>query len=176
LENAGIHLIGSSEYAGDLITHNTFNGAGIFVDYNPAGLDVITENNFIDSGIFVDLSAPPVVDKNYWSNYTAEYPDAKELDGSGVMDTPNVYDKFLGGSHGSDPCIDYHPLLNPMTDFEIAAFNVPIATPTPSASPILTNSAQAINPVLLGAALIALIAIVLGIVTIFKRKTSTRMI
>ncbi len=170
LENAGIHLIGSSEYTGDLITHNTFNGAGIFVDYNPVGHDVITENNFIDSGIFVDLAKPPVVDKNYWSNYTAEYPDAKELNSSGIWDTPNDYDKFLGGSHGKDPCIDYHPLVNPITDFEIPAFNDPITTPTPSASPTSTNGAQTINPAILGAAVIVLLAAVLVAVSIFKRK------
>jgi parallel beta-helix repeat protein len=174
LENAGIHLIGSSEYTGDLITHNTFNGAGIFVDYNPAGRDVITENNFINSGIFVDLSAPPVVDKNYWSNYTSEYPDAKELNDSGVWDTPNDYDKFLGGSHGKDPCIDYHPLVNPITDFEIAAFNDLTTEAIPSASPTPTTGAQTIDLVLVGAALIALIAIVLGAVMILKRKSRSK--
>ncbi len=173
-DDAGIHLIGSSNYTGDLITQNVFKDSGIFVDYNPYGKDVITENNFLNGSIFVDLSAPPIVDKNYWSNYTAEYPDAKELDGSGVWDTPNVYDKFVGGSQGKDPCIDYHPLVNPITDFEIPAFNVPISTPTPSSSPTSTTGAQAINPVLLGAALTALIAIVLAIVTIFKRKNYHR--
>ncbi len=170
LENAGIHLIASSDYTGDLIKHNTFNGAGIFVDYNPAGQDIITENNFIDSGIFVDLSAPPVVGRNYWSNYTAEYPDAKELDGSGVWDTPNDYDKFVGGSHGKDPCIDYHPLVNPVTDFEVLAFNVPIATSTPSGSPAPATGAQTISPALLGAVVIVLFAAVLVVVVIFKRK------
>ena len=174
MENAGIHLIGSSEYTGDLITHNTFNGAGIFVDYNPYGQDVITENNFINCGIFVDLSAPPIADKNYWSNYTAEYPDAKELDNSGIWDTPNDYDKFLHGSHGTDPCIDYHPLVNPITDFEIAAFNALTTAATPSANPTPTAGAQTIDPVLVGVALIALIGIVLGAVMVLKRKRSSK--
>jgi hypothetical protein len=119
LDNCCIHLIGGAGYIGDLIKHNTFSGAGIFVDYNSGGIDVITENNFIDCTIFVDLSKPPIVDKNYWSNYTAEYPNAKELDNSGIWDTPYVYDKFVGGSHGNDPCIDYHPLMQPI---EVPAF------------------------------------------------------
>jgi hypothetical protein len=119
LDNSGIHLIGSPNNIGDLIKHNTLSGAGIFVDYNSGGIDVITENNFIDCTIFVDLSKPPIVDKNYWSNYTAEYPNAKELDNSGTWDTPYVYDKFVGGSHGNDPCIDYHPLMQPI---EVPAF------------------------------------------------------
>ena len=73
-------------------------------------------NNFINSTIFVDLAKPPIVDRNYWSNYTAEYPNATEVDNSGIWDTPNVYDKFIGGSHGDDPCIDYHPLMKPVID------------------------------------------------------------
>lgn len=120
-----LHILGGSG-VGNLIKHNVFiNGAQIFVDYNNGGLDVITENNFIDSTIWVDLAKPPVVDKNYWSNYTAEYPDAKELGGSGVWDTPNVYDKFIDGNHGKDPCVDYHPLVNPITDLEISNFSLP---------------------------------------------------
>ena len=172
-DKSGIHLQGSANYTGDLIKHNTFINASIFVDYNPLPLDVLTENNFVDSMIFVDLSTPPIVDKNYWSNYTAEYPDAKELDGSGIWDTPNVYDKFIGGSHGKDPCIDYHPLVNPITDFEIPAFNNPISTPTPSlstASPTPTSGAQIINPALLWIALLILPAAILG-VAIFRRKS-----
>ena len=124
-ENSGIHLQGSANYTGDIVKHNTFINASIFVDYNRLPLDVLTENNFIDSVIFVDLSTPPIVDKNYWSNYTAEYPDAKELNSSGIWDTPYVYDKIVGGSHGNYSCIDYHPLVNPKTDFEIPNFNLP---------------------------------------------------
>lgn len=130
LEGARIHILGGSG-RGNVIKHNVFVNAQIFIDYNNGGLDVITENNFIDSTIFVDLSVPPVVDRNYWSNYTAEYPEAKEADGSGVWDTPYVYDKFIGGSHGKDPCIDYHPLVNPITNFEVPNFN-PFSSPPPT--------------------------------------------
>ena len=142
-DNARIHIIGGSG-EGNIVKHNIFNSTEIFVDYNNGGLDVITENNFVDSTIFVDLAAPPVVDRNYWSNYTAEYPDAKELDGSGVWDTPNVYEKFIGGSHGKDPCIDYHPLVNPITDFEITNFNIPLpsATPTSTQHPTINTGAE----------------------------------
>ena len=125
LDNAGIHLIANANYTGDLIKHNTFRDSGIFVDYNRGGQDVITENNFIDGVIFVDLAVPPIVDKNYWSNYTANYPDAKELGNSGIWDTPYVYDKFVGGSHGNYSCIDYHPLVQPI---EVPLFP-DIATP-----------------------------------------------
>lgn len=128
-DNARIHILGGP--AGNVIKHNMFNSTEIFIDYNQGGNDIITENNFIDSSIFVDIAKPPIVDKNYWSNYTAEYPNAKEIDDSGIWDTPNVYDKFIGGSHGDYPCIDYHPLVNPITDFEVADFKNLLPSPTP---------------------------------------------
>ncbi|MCW4044056.1 MAG: hypothetical protein NWE94_00890 [Candidatus Bathyarchaeota archaeon] len=112
-DHAGIHILGGNN-TGNVIKHNTFIEGGIFVDYNNGGLDVITENNFINSTIFVDLSKPPIVDRNYWSNYTAEYPNAKEVGNSGIWDTPYVYDKYVGGSHGDYPRIDYNPLTLPV--------------------------------------------------------------
>ena len=132
-DNARIHILGGSD-VGNIVKHNIFNSTEIFVDYNNGGNDVITENNFIDSWIFVDLAKPPIVDKNYWSNYTAEYPNAKELDNSGIWDTPNVYDKFIGGSHGNYSAIDYHPLVNPITDFEIPNFSIPLPSATPTST------------------------------------------
>ncbi len=142
-DNARIHIIGGSD-EGNIVKHNIFNSTELFVDYNNGGKDIITENNFIDSWLFVDLAKPPIVDRNYWSNYTAEYPDAKELDDSGVWDTPNVYDKVIGGSHGKDPCIDYHPLVNPITDFEVPNFNIPLpsAAPTSTAYPTINTGAE----------------------------------
>lgn len=171
---AGLHLIGGN-LIGNIIRQNVFSHTSIFVDYSRGGLDVITENNFIDSIILVDLSTPPIVDKNYWSNYTAEYPDAKELDNSGIWDTPNVYDKFVGGSHGDYSCIDYHPLVNPITDFEISAFTNPIPTPSlynPSPTPNL--STQTISPALLWAIPLVLIALSFAVALILKRKKSVK--
>ena len=164
-DNAGIHLIGSADYAGDLITQNIFKDAGIFVDYNPYGKDVITGNNFFNGAIFVDLSDAPIVDRNYWSNYTAKYPDAKELNGSGIWDTPYVDDD----NRGTNVSIDYHPLVNHITDFELSVFSNPITTPTPSGtSPTPT---QTISPALLWAILIVLPVAVLVVVMILKRKS-----
>jgi hypothetical protein len=146
-ENSGIHLQGSANYTGDQIKHNTFINASIFVDYDSLPLDVLTENNFVDSVIFVDLSVPPIVEKNYWSNYTAEYPNAKELDNSAIWDTPNVYDKFAGGSHGNYSCIDYHPLVNPITDFAIPNFNdLTLSLTTTSPYPTINTGPESPNP------------------------------
>lgn len=131
LDKSSIHLMGSANLTGDLIKHNTFKDMVIFVDYNRYGLDVITENNFFNSEIFVDLSDAPIADKNYWSNYTAKYPNAREVGRSGIWDIPYVNDNL----RGTRVSIDYHPLVNPITNFEIPDFNYPNSTPTPSPSP-----------------------------------------
>jgi hypothetical protein len=141
-DNARMHILGGP--VGNVIKHNIFNSTEIFIDYNMGGSDIITENNFIDSSIFIDIAKPPIVDRNYWSNYTAEYPNAKELDNSGIWDTPNVYDKFVGGSHGNYSAIDYHPLVNPITDFEIPNFNIlpPSTPPTSTSHPTINTGAE----------------------------------
>ena len=171
-ESAGLHIIGNLKLAGDQINHNTFKNSTIFVDYNSGGKDNITQNNFVDSTIFVDLSNPPIVDRNYWSNYTAEYPDAKEIGPSGVWDTPNDYDKFIGGSHGQEPCIDNHPLVNPVVNTEIAAFNVPVATPTPTISPTQIPNTPALNAALLGLVVVAVCGALLVTMLALKRKNN----
>jgi hypothetical protein len=173
-DNARLHIIGGSD-EGNIVKHNIFNNTEIFVDYNNGGKEVITENNFIDSWIFVDLAKPPIVDRNYWSNYTAEYPDAKELDTSGVWDTPNVYDKVIGGSHGKDPCIDYHPLVKPITDFEVPNFNSPISSATPASTQHPTINTGEIppqtEPILTTLVITSIVSVgVLGVVLLVYRK------
>ena len=129
-DNARLHILGGP--VGNVIKHNVFNSTEIFVDYNMGGNDVITENNFIDSSILVDIAKPPIVDKNYWSNYTTKYPNATEIEGLGIWDTPYVDDRYAWATNTS---IDYHPLVNPITDFEIPNFGIltmPTLTPYPT--------------------------------------------
>ena len=169
-EKANIHLIGNANLTGDLIKHNTFKDWGIFVDYNPGGIDVITENNFIDCGIYVGLSVAPIVDRNYWSDYLEKYPDAKELDGSGIWDTPYVDDRY----EEDISCIDYHPLISPVA---IPAFPEPTPTLEPTPTPTLTpmphdTPEPSEQEVILG--LVFMVAIIGGSLVLFvylmKRK------
>ena len=108
LENAGIHLLGSANYIGDLIKHNTFNGSVIFVDYNSAGLDVITENNFFDGGVGFGLSVAPIVEKNYWNDY-----NGTDNNGDGIGDTP-----YISQINGLESVQDDYPLIAPL-DLEV---------------------------------------------------------
>jgi hypothetical protein len=109
-DKSSIEIQGNANQTGNLIQHNTFISTSISFDYDPNGTDIITENNFVNSTIYVWLANAPVVDRNYWSNYAVKYPDAKELDSSGIWDTPYVYGTF----QGVNSSIDYHPLVEPI--------------------------------------------------------------
>ena len=163
-DKSGIHVMGSENYLGDLIEHNTFIDSTIFVDYNRYGIDVITGNNFYNSYVMYGLSDEPIVEKNYWSNYTAKYPDAKELNSSGIWDTPYVNDDPSDSIFSG---IDNYPLVNPVTGFEIADFNIPVSIPTPSPSPTLKPEPF---PTTIAVASIALIVVISSVILVFFKK------
>ena len=168
-ENTRIHILGGSG-AGNIVKNNFFINASIFVDYNRGGHDVITENNFFDSAILVDLADAPFVDRNYWSNYTVKYPNATEVEGLGIWNTPYVDDTY---SWATGRSIDYHPLVNPVTDFEIPAFGI-LAMPTLTPYPTINTGpeqpqSEPFPPLFI--AVIVFVAGVLGIsLLIYKNK------
>ena len=98
----GFWITGS---ANNTLIHNTVKNCttGISINYGSGG-NIIIENDIMSSWS-VWLSPDPVVDRNYWGDYTTRYPNAKEIDNSGIWDTPY--------SQG-DKVIDYHPLTNPV--------------------------------------------------------------
>ncbi len=150
--DTGFWIIGSSN---NTLMYNTVKDCATGISINYSGFNIITENNIINNRLSVWLSTEPYVDMNYWSDYLTKYPNAKEIEKSGlpnlIWDTPYNY----GGSVGNST--DNHPLINPIT---IAAS--PTATarpttlptlPTPSSTPIptivmiasLSESASALN-------------------------------
>ena len=94
-------IIGSSN---NTITSNTLKNASIEINY--AGSNTITKNNFFDCRLTVWLSTQPLVDGNYWSEYTTRYPNAKEIGNTGVWDTPYEYWESV---------VDNHPLTKPIS-------------------------------------------------------------
>ncbi len=113
--------------------HNTVKDCVTGISINYAGFNIITENNIINNSLLVWLSTEPFVDRNYWSNYLTKYPNAKEIEKSGLpnlfWDTPYNYGESLGNY------TDSHPLINPIS-------TSPISTPTPTStsSPISTST------------------------------------
>lgn len=152
-DSSGIHIIGSG--TGNIIKRNLFNSSTIVIDYNIGGNDVITENNFINSGIFATISYPPHVDKNYWSDYTTKYPDAKEKGNSGIWNTPYDYD-MPNSSHGADPCIDNNPLIQPVS--------LGISDDTP-----VENEPESFPTTLVIVAIVVVVVISISLLTYFKK-------
>ena len=96
---------------GNNITNNR-DGIDISFQYfEPPSNNYIYHNNFIDNTRQVYNSNPIntwddgfASGGNYWSDYEERYPTAKELDGSGIWDTPYVID-------GKNQ--DNYPLMDP---------------------------------------------------------------
>jgi hypothetical protein len=107
---AGIMLIGS-DY--NNITYCTISGSnvseGAIGMVYQSNYNTITENN-LSGGVQVWLSGYETVDRNYWSDYLTKYPDATEIDNSGIGDTPYVYSIVQNGSE-TIYYQDNHPLM-----------------------------------------------------------------
>jgi len=135
--DTGFWITGSSNNA---FTYNTVKDCVTGISINYSGKNVITKNNIINNSLLVWLSTEPLVDGNYWSNYLTKYPNAKEIEMSGVYnvfwDTPYNYGESLGNF------TDNHPLINPITITAslISASPTSTAPPTtlPSFSPTST--------------------------------------
>jgi hypothetical protein len=126
-------IIGSKN---NLVTFNTLKNADIAINY--AGTSTLTRNNFIDSMVFVWLSFPPIVEGNYWSDYTTRYPNASEIGNTGVGDIPYV---FWTQQNGNETITyqDNHPSIRP-----IDIVNPTLPTPGPL-TVSLAESASALN-------------------------------
>jgi len=99
------------------------NSLGIYL--TGSSNNVIYHNNFVDNARQVySWESVNVWDDgaygNYWSDYEEIYPDAQELDGSGVWDTPYAIDAANR---------DNYPLVNPWAPPDVAVFDVlPLVT------------------------------------------------
>ena len=168
-ENTRMHILGGP--VGNVVKNNFFINSYVFVDYNLGGHDFITENNFFDSGTLVDLADAPFVDRNYWSNYTIKYPNATEVEGFGIWNTPYVDDRY---SWATDRSIDYHPLVNPITDFEIPNFGI-LAMPTLTPYPTINTGpeppkTESLLPILVVASIVAAAALGVALIVYWNKR------
>jgi len=108
----GIYLCGSSNntVTGNNITKNAANGIYLYYSQD----NTFFHNNFISNTNQVyDVGAPSNiwdngVEGNHWSNYENRYPNATELESSGIWNTPYVLD-------GNNQ--DNYPLVNAIPEF-----------------------------------------------------------
>jgi len=109
--NEGISLYSSSNniFSSNIILGNTCGISLFLLSHN----NTIYRNNFnnteqvlSDSNNVWDYGG----EGNYWSDYKERYPNATEIDGSGIWDTPYVIDENNG---------DNYPLTGMFSDFSI---------------------------------------------------------
>jgi hypothetical protein len=126
---AGIMLIGS-DY--NNITYCTISGSnvseGAIAMVYQSNYNIITENN-LSGGVQVWLSGYETIDGNYWSDYLTRYPNATEIDNTGIGNMPYV---FSTAQNGSETIYyqDNHPLMKPVStnipEFPSLIFVLPI--------------------------------------------------
>ena len=146
-ESLGIAFWGSS---GNNITHCTIGGSpAIYMHFAVSG-NTVTENNII-FGADLAISGDETFDRNYWSDYLTRYPNASEVDSSGVWNTPYAFADST--SFENRIFQDNHPLVSPLS--------------TPNFSSILpkVQSVQetAVFPIMLVATIVIIVAIVVAV-------------
>jgi len=133
----GILLLDSSNntISGNTITNNNEYGVRVYLSSN----NKFYHNNFINNTHqVVDesriLPISPSINTwddgypsggNYWSDYTIRYPDAQELDDSGIWDTPYVIDENnqdnypLMEAWTPNPAVAIPELIETITDWNL---------------------------------------------------------
>jgi parallel beta-helix repeat protein len=116
---------------------NNNEGIGLFPSY----YTIIYHNNFISNSQNVDAAGVAYAgggytwiwdsgsEGNYWSDYLTRYPNASEINTSGIGDTPYVIDANN---------IDHYPLMSEVPTnppYAILEFPSPLPTPPPSPTP-----------------------------------------
>jgi parallel beta-helix repeat protein len=159
----GIYLIHSAD--NNTITENNIADQDIGINFYTSSSNLIYHNNFVNNTKQVDdaswghpqfpgvpLPSENIWDNdypiggNYWSSYTNQYPDAEELDSSGIWETPYIIDENNQ---------DRYPLMNPLNIPPIQVPEVPDGE----------------NPITLVLALTASVAIVgVGLLLYFKKR------
>ena len=105
---------------------------------------------------------------NYWGDYSAKYPNAKEVNETGTYDTPYLVTPQQSNTY---PYVyhDYHPLVNPVTFSQNITEMPSWLPPSPTATP--SNQAFPNSPIIIIVAVIAaaILAIVI-LLMLFRRQ------
>lgn len=107
-DNLGILFWGSS---GCNVTRCTVGGSPAIYMHFAVSNNFVIENNIV-FGADLRISGVETFDGNYWSDYSGRYPDASEVDSSGVWDTPYA---LVDSQSESRRFQDDHPLVSPLS-------------------------------------------------------------
>ncbi len=115
---------------GNNITHCTISGTPWAIGIELSNGNIITENNLL-GGILLQLVGNETVDRNYWSDYLTRYPNAIEIDSSGIGSTPYKIGMYTNGAE-TGALQDNHPLVKPIS---IPNFGTPQSSPSSTINP-----------------------------------------
>jgi len=156
-ESLGIALWGSS---GNNITHCTIGGSpSIYMHFACSG-NIVKENNIV-FGADLAISGDETFDRNYWSDYLTRYPNASEVDSSGIWDMPYAFADSIDFENRIFQ--DNHPLMSPLA---IPNFSSVLPTLLPAQEP-------AVFPIMLVTTSVAIIATaicIIGIIVYLKKR------
>ena len=146
---------------GNTLIGNNIKNCGIGTGIYVANGNNFHRNNFIDNTeqakadewyamTFGYGGSTNTYNENFWSDYPAKYPNAKEIDASGIGDTPYVI---------NENNTDYRPLMR----------QVDISTPLPTSTP--TGFAPEVTPAII-ATITAASAVIIsaGLILYFKKR------
>jgi parallel beta-helix repeat protein len=173
----GIFFVESS--SATVVGNNFIDNSGLLV-YSTSGCKIYC-NNFIDSSAARAGDQENSWDNgtvgNYWGSYLQVYPDASEIDNSGIWNTPYV----LADSQVADRVVlsvnntDHHPLMSPVTDSEALGLQQTLeqtwdsqSSPSPSADMLFDW-----NLVLLASLAIVAVVAVVAVAVLKSQKKHT---
>jgi hypothetical protein len=116
----------------------------------------VTENNIV-FGAHLAISGIETFDRNYWSDYSIRYPNASEVDSSGVWNLPYAFVDF----QNSNKFQDSHPLVGPLA---IPTFSSTLPTVESIQEPM------AIPIALFAVSMIGLVLAAVGLFVHFKKR------
>jgi hypothetical protein len=173
-------------------SNTTVAGNDLISNYEGLNLIDGTADNLIYLNNFVNDSSPAVLNGlgqsfnswnngtrgNYWSDYSKIYPNATELDNSGIGNTPYVLVDSEGSSSSKLDTFntDYYPLLAPVSNPQELALDQEWTQEWASQQPNPTpSSALTLSPLEIAAIVtlaVVIIALALALINL-KRKYNT---
>jgi nitrous oxidase accessory protein NosD len=142
-------------YGNTIFNNAIVNCGGALTFWMDAADNLIYGNNFVNSSVYqvkIDETSNPSMGRwdngiigNYWSDYSKKYPNASEIDNSGIGDTPYTID-------GSNK--DNFPLLMPYG-------TIPLPTPSPEPTP---------TPLLIGSLIVVAVVVGIGLLVYLKKR------
>ena len=150
---------------GNVIKNNVFIDCTTAIYTLYTNSEIISENNFFNSSLFLTYLSKKVVDGNYWSDYTAVYPYAKEIGHSGVWDTP--YNSRDANYSDELSFVDCNPLVSPLVGVGAPEVNY-TPTPVPSSS-VVDREFVSLQTVLIVVSVVFVVVVSLGLLVYFRR-------